>query len=215
VSNTVSANVQSASRSCAPVVEAAAFAAAVILYVWILRFQWPWSIVLLVAGLVASLVGHSETLATMGLSLRASCSALSRWRFWVVLVLAAAALTAGRRAAFAELLSRGLIYLVWCIVQQVVYQTMTYRRLRAVWGPSRRTWLISGFLFASVHLPNPVLTPATFLWGGVSSFLFESEPSAPVLGLLQFLLSSILAWTTPVSWHRNFRVGAGYLHFHP
>lgn len=75
--------------------------------------------------------------------------------------------------------------------------------------------MFSGALFGAVHLPNPVLAPAAFVWGVVSCWLFERRPSVPAIGVLQFLLSSILLLKliTPVDWRRNFRVGAGYLRF--
>ena len=65
-------------------------------------------------------------------------------------------------------------------------------------------------MFAAAHIPNPILVPATFLWGTVSTRLFEARPSVPVLGVTQALLSAMLYVLTPVALNGQFRVGPGY-----
>ena len=123
----------------------------------------------------------------------------------------AATIVLGWNRAFSlPLLYRGLLYFVWCVFQQLMYQNMVYKRLREAFGPSWPAGVISGGLFAATHIPNPVLAPATLLWGTLSTRLFERTPSVPALGLLQTLLSVVLLWITPPEWHRNFRVGPGY-----
>ena len=196
-----------------PVAEAIAFTLAVLLYIWILRFRWPSTVWLLVAAVLASCLQHSETIRSVGLAPREIRSSLAEWKAGLLLAALATALLGGRRVFTAPMLYRGLLYFLWCVAQQFVYQAMICRRFRLAFGPSWRAASLSGVLFSLVHLPNPVLAPATLLWGALSSRLFERRPSVPVLGLLQFLLSSILLWLTPIAWHRNFRVGASYLHF--
>ncbi len=196
-----------------PVGEAVAFALGVILYIWVLRFRWPWALGLLALAVVLSLYLHSETVRSVGLGLQELRAALADWKVWLALAAVATALLGGRRILSPALLDRALVYFLWCVAQQAIYQTMVYRRLRQAFGPSWRACVLSGVLFSAVHLPNPVLAPATLVWGAVSSRLFERHPSAPALGLPQFFLSTILLWLTPVEWHRNFRVGASYLQF--
>ena len=87
---------------------------------------------------------------------------------------------------------------------------MAYRRLRDGLGASWKTSGIAGAMFAAAHIPNPILVPATFLWGTVSTRLFEARPSVPVLGLTQALLSAMLYVITPVALNGQFRVGPGY-----
>lgn len=198
-----------------PIAEAFVFAAAVILYIWVLRSRAPWTIWLLALAVAVSVWRHAETLASAGLSLATLRSALRAWWMWFVLAAAAVALLGGRSVLGVEPLERALTYFLWCIGQQVVYQTMIYRRVREAFGASWRAWTLSGILFALAHLPNPVLAPATLAWGIISSRLFERLPSAPALGLLQFLLSTLLLLLTPLRWHRNLRVGPGYLQFRP
>jgi hypothetical protein len=101
-------------------------------------------------------------------------------------------------------------YACWCVLQQLLFQNMAYRRLRDGLGASWKTSGIAGVMFAAAHLPNPILVPATFLWGTVSTRMFEARPSVPVLGVTQALLSAMLYVVTPVALNGQFRVGPGY-----
>ena len=87
---------------------------------------------------------------------------------------------------------------------------MAYRRLREGLGASWKTSSIAGAMFAAAHIPNPILVPATFLWGTVSTRLFEARPSVPVLGVTQALLSAMLYVLTPVALERPVSGGPGY-----
>ncbi len=195
------------------IIEAVGFAAAVTLYSWVLRFRWPWAVWLLLIGVAVSFRLHAETIRSAGFEPRAFRMAMRDWKIWILLAAVFALVLGGRRIWTAPILYRGLLYLSWCVAQQLVYQTMVYNRLRAGFGPSWTAWVFAGVLFAVVHLPNPVLVPATLIWGAISSRLFERHRSVFALGLLQFLLSSVLLFLTPLEWHRNFRVGASYLYF--
>jgi hypothetical protein len=101
-------------------------------------------------------------------------------------------------------------YACWCVLQQLLFQNMAYRRLRDGLGASWKTSSIAGAMFAAAHIPNPILVPATFLWGTVSTRLFEARPSVPVLGVTQALLSAMLYVLTPVALNGQFRVGPAY-----
>jgi len=192
------------------VAEALGFTLAVGVYIWLLRARWHWSILILAALVLASFIRHSETLGSLGLTVGALLDALAAWRWWLVAGAAAVAIMGWMRTIPAHLVYRWLVYLSWCILQQLLFQNMVYRRLTAGIGSSWRTSLCAGTLFAAVHLPNPILAPATFLWGTVSTRMFESRPSVPALALWQALLSTILYWLTPVALHHQFRVGPGY-----
>jgi hypothetical protein len=193
-----------------PVAEALGFTLAVALYIWFLRAKWPWSILVLIALVLASLIWHSETFDSLGLTVRAFVAAISSWRWGLVAALTAMAILGIIRAVPAHLAYRWFVYLAWCFLQQLILQNMVYRRLRADLGSSWRTSLFAGGLFAALHIPNPVLVPATFLWGTISTRLFEARPSVPFLGLSQALLSALVYMLTPVTLNRLFRVGPGY-----
>ena len=136
--------------------------------------------------------------------------AIAAWRWWLASCMAAVMIVCWMRAIPAHLVYRWFVYLSWCIIQQLLFQNMVYRRLAAAFGSSWRTSICAGALFAALHIPNPILVPATFLWGTVSTRMFESRPSIPALPLWQALLSILLYWLTPVELNHQFRVGPGY-----
>ena len=197
-------------RSNTGLVEALAFTAAVLAYIWVFRFRAPWTIWLLVVWATAACLLHRETLDSCGLSARRFLQAIVSWRYLWPAALLALALVLQERIADPQLLARGGVYFAWCCVQQAVYQNLVYRRLRSSIGADPPPWLLSGIIFGLVHWPNPVLVPATALWGAISSYLFERWPSIVALALIQLMFSSLLYELTPWEWHHGFRVGPGY-----
>jgi hypothetical protein len=109
-----------------------------------------------------------------------------------------------------HLLYRGSLYFLWCILQQFLIQNMVYRRLRDVAGPTWSNCISTGVLFSAAHVPNPVLVPATLVWGALSARMFEQRPNIVAIALLQTFLSALLLWLTPEDWSHQFRVGPGY-----
>lgn len=197
-------------RTKTGLIEALAFTAAVLAYIWVFRFRAPWTLSLLLAWVVTACLLHRETVDSCGLSARRFAQAVVAWRYLWPGALLALGLVLQERLVDPELLARGALYFSWCCVQQVVYQNLVYRRLRAGIGSEAPPWLLSGLLFGLVHWPNPVLVPATALWGTISSYLFERWPSIVALALVQFMFSSLLYELTPWDWHHGFRVGPRY-----
>jgi hypothetical protein len=191
--------------------EAFTFALASIAYIWVRPLWWSWSLLIPLALVVVSFIWHSESLESLGLSLRAFLSAAATWRWWLASCAASLLiLTWLQTATSMHVIYRWCGYACWCVLQQLLFQNMAYRRLREGLGPSWTTSGIAGALFAATHLPNPILVPATFLWGTVSTRMFEARPSVPVLGVTQALLSALLYIATPVALNGQFRVGPGY-----
>ena len=114
-----------------------------------------------------------------------------------------------------DLLIKGIGYFAWCVVQQLLLQNMIYRRVRAALGPAWGASLIAGVLFSVAHIPNPILIPATLVWGIAATRIFERYPSIVVLALAQTLLSSLLLFLTPIELNHQFRVGPGYWRWRP
>jgi hypothetical protein len=197
-------------RSKTGLLEALAFTAAVLLYIWIFRVRDPWTVWLLVASVAVSYKIHRETLDTFGLSPRNFLHAVADWRYLWLGALLGLALALQDRLTDPRLLTRGALYFAWCCGQQAVYQNLVYRRIKASVGRSPPPWLLSGVIFGLVHWPNPVLIPATAFWGAISSYLFERWPSIVALALVQLMFSSLLYELTPWDWHHGFRVGPGY-----
>ena len=195
--------------------EAFAFSFLVIAYIWLRPLWWSWSLLIPLALVGLSFFWHSETMESLGLSLRAFVGAVVAWRWYLLSCVASLlGLLWIETTTSAHAVYRWCGYAVWCVCQQLLLQNMTYRRLRSSLGASWGTSSIAGVMFAAAHLPNPILVPATFLWGTVSTRIFEKRPSVPVLGVTQALLSAMLYVITPVALNGQFRVGPGYWAFH-
>ena len=105
-------------------------------------------------------------------------------------------------------------YTVWSFVQQFLLQGyFLFRLLRLL---PRREWaaLAAAGMFAAAHLPNPILTPVTFIWGLCACFVFLRCRNVFPLAVAHALLGITVAITIPGPVVRNMRVGLGYLHYH-
>jgi membrane protease YdiL (CAAX protease family) len=69
-------------------------------------------------------------------------------------------------------------------------------------------------LFAIAHIPNPVLTVATFIWGFCCCLLFLRYRNVYTIGIAHGILGICFAITVPDRFHHHMRVGLGYLHYH-
>lgn len=162
--------------------EAFAFSFLVIAYIWLRPLWWSWSLLIPLSLVGLSFFWHSETFESLGLSLRDGLGAVIAWRWWLASCAAALiALVCIEATTSIHVIYHWCGYACWCVVQQLLLQNMTYRRLRDGLGASWKTSGIAGAMFAAAHMPNPILVPATFLWGTVSTRLFEARPSVPVL----------------------------------
>jgi membrane protease YdiL (CAAX protease family) len=105
-------------------------------------------------------------------------------------------------------------YAVWSLLQQFILQNYFFMRLLRVFRPG---WalVISASLFAVAHVPNPVLTLATLIWGLAACALFRRYRDLLSLGLAHAVFGLTLAMCIPASVHHNMRVGLGYLRYHP
>ena len=70
-------------------------------------------------------------------------------------------------------------------------------------------------IFALAHLPNPILTPITLVWGAIACVLFLRYRNIYTLGLAHGIMGLCVAVTVPSSLHHHMRVGLGYLRYHP
>jgi membrane protease YdiL (CAAX protease family) len=104
-------------------------------------------------------------------------------------------------------------YLVWSLVQQVVLQLFLIPRLMVVLRSFGAAVLAAAVMFSMAHLPNPLLTLATLIWGVGACWLFYRYKSVLVVALIHFMLGACLAVSVPAPVHRNMRVGLGYLHY--
>jgi membrane protease YdiL (CAAX protease family) len=102
---------------------------------------------------------------------------------------------------------------VWSLIQQVILQLFLVPRLMALLRSFWAAVLAASILFSAAHLPNPLLTLATLIWGIGACWLFWRYKSVLVVALIHFMLGACLAISVPAPVHRNMRVGLGYLHY--
>jgi len=192
------------------IAEPLAFSASVMICIWIFYGHMAAPVILLTLWMLASWRVRGETAASLGFSIPSALRCFMRWRF-IFLLLAVLVMTAGGRSlASMTTLWHAFRYFIWCVAQQTVYQSMVFRPLRSAIGGTITAAILSGALFAIVHLPNPVLVPATFAWGVCASLLFCACPSVIALGGVQFLLSAAGVLLIPAALHHGFRIGPGY-----
>lgn len=105
-------------------------------------------------------------------------------------------------------------YTLWCFAQQLMLQG--YFLFRFVRLLPRREWaaVAAAGIFAAAHLPNPILTPITFLWGLCACFVFLRNRNVFPLAIAHAILGITVAITIPGPVVRNMRVGLGYLRYH-
>jgi hypothetical protein len=106
-------------------------------------------------------------------------------------------------------------YLFWALEQQFILQAYFLLRLLRLLPYKLAAVLVAGVLFSLAHLPNPVLTPLTLIWGIASSAIFLRYRNLYSLGLAHCMLGLAVAVSFPESMSHHMMVGLGYLRFHP
>ena len=201
-------------RRVGEIAEAVAFFLALLAYLWLLVIPLPWSGVLVLLAVGVSWRRRSLTPKSLGLGWKEFRASRRCWALvWIFSI--AVFLILGYRSLFSlAALRHGTMYFAWSAAQQVVYQSMTYLPLRNNLKSRGLAAGLAGVAFSIMHVPNPVLVPATYVWGVASSLLFERSRTIWGLALLQMMLSSTLFWITPPELSRNFRIGPYYYEVH-
>ena len=102
-------------------------------------------------------------------------------------------------------------YALWTFVQQFLLQGFfLLRLLRLLPGPKSAGFAAAG-LFALAHLPNPILTVVTLVWGFAACMLFLRYRNLHTLSMAHAIFGIALAIAVPGPVIRNMRVGLGYL----
>jgi membrane protease YdiL (CAAX protease family) len=179
----------------------------------------PWQRVLWVvaAATVAVLTCLSfEGLKSMGL--RRKNLLRSMWVVGAALLAAGAAMVlAGRMhtlrlpGGFVLFIATYAAYAIWAFVQQFLLQCFFLSRLLRLLPGAISAALLAAFIFAAAHLPNPILTPITLLWGFAACLLFLRYRNLYPLALAHAILGIAIAVTIPGPVVHNMRVGLGYL----
>lgn len=172
--------------------------------------------------LIAILVMTFESWDSMGLRIRNLRQSL--WIAGAALLVAACAMAIAARMHTLNVpdgalafLHRYLGYAVWAVFQQILLQTLFLRRLLRITNKPGFAALSAALLFSLAHLPNPILTPITFVWGLAACVLFLRYRNLYPLAFSHAVFGIVLAMTVPGSLTHNMRVGWGYVTYshHP
>jgi membrane protease YdiL (CAAX protease family) len=106
-------------------------------------------------------------------------------------------------------------YAVWATLQQFLLQGYFLIRLLRLIPNSAYAAITAASVFALAHLPNPILTPVTLLWGLVACFAFLKFRNIWPLAIAHAIFGISIAVTVPGPVVHNMRVGLGYLTYHP
>lgn len=104
-------------------------------------------------------------------------------------------------------------YVIWSFLQQFILQDYFLLRFLKIFRKPSWAILTSASLFALAHVPNPVLTIATLIWGIIACTLFMRYRDLYSLGFAHAVFGLALAICIPAAVHHNMRVGLGYLRY--
>ncbi len=107
-----------------------------------------------------------------------------------------------------------IFYATWALEQQFILNSFFYIRFEHLLGNTTATVFTTACLFSLVHIPNPVLVPATFLGGLLFVGTFRRWRNIYPLAIAHAMFGLTLAITIPEQWIRHMRVGLGFLRFH-
>lgn len=105
-------------------------------------------------------------------------------------------------------------YLIWAIVQQWIQQSFFFVRLERFLIHGWVASFATASLFALAHLPNPILTPITFVGGFLLSEIFRRYRTVVPLGIAHGAVGLAIALAVPDALNHHMRVGLGYLMWH-
>jgi len=106
-----------------------------------------------------------------------------------------------------------IFYAIWALEQQFILNSFFYKRFESLLGDTTIAVVVTALLFALVHLPNPVLVPATFLGGIFFVETFRRWRNIYPVAIAHAMFGLTLAITIPDHWIRHMRVGLGFLRF--
>ena len=106
-------------------------------------------------------------------------------------------------------------YTLWSFVQQFLLQDFVLLRLLRLLPSKGAAVAAATGLFALGHLPSPILTAMTLVWGAAACWIFLKYRNIWTLGMAHAVLGVCVAIVVPGRVDHNMRVGLGYLRYHP
>jgi len=106
-------------------------------------------------------------------------------------------------------------YTVWALMQQLLLQGYFLARLLRILPNPNIAAALSAVVFALAHLPNPILTPLTLIWGLTACLVFVRSRNVYPLAIAHAIFGICVAITIPASILHNMHVGLGYIDYSP
>jgi hypothetical protein len=106
-------------------------------------------------------------------------------------------------------------YAIWAGMQQFLLQSVFLLRFLRVIPRRALAALTASLLFATAHVPNPLLVGLTVIWGSAACFLFLRYRNIYPLMIAHAILGITVAMIVPGPAIHNMRVGLGYLTYRP
>ena len=104
-------------------------------------------------------------------------------------------------------------YALWAGVQQFLLQGFFLSRIARLVPKPRHAAVVAAGLFALAHLPNPILTVLTIVWGSMACMIFLRYRNIYSLAIAHAILGITIAVVVPGHVDHNMRVGLGYLRY--
>jgi membrane protease YdiL (CAAX protease family) len=194
--------------------------ALILAVIWTPRPLQQWLYFIALGWFIVSIVLSFESWKAMG------CSVAGFWRSsWVIglaLILAAIAAffadslhTLHHPAGAANWLKSFGGYTVFALIQQLLLQGYFLARLLRIVPRANLAAVISATVFSLAHLPNPILTPLTLIWGFAACLVFIRSRNVYPLAIAHAIFGICVAITIPASMLHNMRVGLGYINYRP
>jgi hypothetical protein len=218
-------DVRAAGRRRRDLVELAVGYGLILMVIWTPRPWQRWFYIAALLWIVAVTCFSFDGWKVMGLAVRRTGAGGLVRSLWVVgvalLVAGIAVLVAMRMGTLNRPLGAGMLartfwgYAIWSFMQQFLLQDFMLLRLLRLMPSKRAAVMAAGGLFALAHLPSPILTAVTLLWGMVACWLFLLGRNIYTLGMAHAILGICMALVVPGRVDHNMRVGLGYLRYHP
>jgi membrane protease YdiL (CAAX protease family) len=189
--------------------------ALILAVIWTPRPLQRWLYWLAIAWFVLSICISFPGWKAMG------CTVAGFWRSaWVVgvaLTLAAGGMllasdlhTLHRPNGFTQWILAFGGYTVWSLAQQFLLQGYFLARLVRLIPSATLAAATAAFIFALAHLPNPILTVLTLVWGLAACLVFLKARNLWTLAMAHAIFGIAVAITVPAATIHNMRVGLGY-----
>ena len=201
-------------------VELAVGYALILVVIWTPR-PWQQIVYFVAAGFIIGSTWRSfPGRSAMGLSARNLVR--SSWIIGAALLVAAVSIavacwmkTLHAPASPSTFAKRYVGYILFACVQQGLLQDFFLLRFLRLMRTPNAAALAAAAIFSLAHLPNPILTVITFVWGLTACLVFLRYRSLYTLAVAHAIIGVTLAMSVPGPVIRNMRVGLGYLTYDP